>query len=87
MCGFNVRPNCIYEILNTLQNPLDPRNVMIAMHYFFKGEPCFQFTNVSDSSWCLILKFWSNKVNGTPSKKNINDYNDYLLCHLYDCSH
>jgi hypothetical protein len=53
--------------LNTLQNPLDPRNMIIIMHYFFKGEPGFQFANVSPSSWCPILKFWSNKVNGTPS--------------------
>jgi hypothetical protein len=38
------------KILNTLQNPLDPRNMIIAMHYFFKGEPRFQFANVSPSS-------------------------------------
>jgi hypothetical protein len=41
--------------------------MIIAMHYFFKGEPRFQFANVSPSSWHPILKFWSNKVNGTPS--------------------
>jgi len=67
---------------------LDPRNMIITMHYFFKGEPRFQFANVSPSSWCPILKFWSNKVNGTPSKKTFNDYSDRELCdHEDDYNH
>ncbi len=37
------------------------------MHYFFKDEQWFEFANVSPSPWCPILKFWSNKFNGTPS--------------------
>jgi len=41
--------------------------MIIAMHYFFKGEPRFQFANVSPLSLRPILEFWSNKVNGTPS--------------------
>jgi hypothetical protein len=67
---------------------LDPRNMIITMHYFFKGEPWFQFANVNPSPWCPILKFWSNKVNGTPSNFYKNDYSHRELCsHENDYNH
>jgi hypothetical protein len=57
------------------------------MHYFFKGEPRFQFANVSPSSLCPIWNFGQ-----TRSMVHLvfffNAYNDRKLCdHENDYNH